>query len=123
MESDSLAQAKTSAAWLGQLFRNDWVVMQTTLRWPRIRTPISRPLPTHRVAISNHRLVSLAEASHLSLARLCSKQRTKVAFDRIAWTSSCAASYWHLLPKGPSYVSATSVSWPAGDAPLFCRFA
>src|ERR1700682_5560385 len=56
-----LAQPKTFAAWLRPLFRNDWVVYS--------KPPFGGPeyvlqylgRYTHRVAISNHRLVSFAE--------------------------------------------------------------
>ena len=56
-----LAQPKTFAAWLRPLFRNDWVVYS--------KRPFGGPEHvlrylgryTHRVAISNHRLVSFAD--------------------------------------------------------------
>jgi hypothetical protein len=56
-----LAQHKTFAAWLRPLFRKDWVVYS--------KPPFGGPeyvlqylgRYTHRVAISNHRLVSFAE--------------------------------------------------------------
>jgi hypothetical protein len=56
-----LAQPKTFAAWLRPLFRHDWVVYS--------KPPFGGPeyvlqylgRYTHRVAISNHRLVSFAE--------------------------------------------------------------
>jgi hypothetical protein len=56
-----LAQPKTFAAWLRPLFRKDWVVYS--------KPPFGGPeyvlqylgRYTHRVAISNHRLVSFAE--------------------------------------------------------------
>lgn len=57
----ALAQAKAFAAWLRPLFRKDWVVYS--------KPPFGGPEHvlkylgryTHRVAISNHRLVSFAE--------------------------------------------------------------
>jgi hypothetical protein len=57
----SLAQPKFFSTWLRQLFRNDWVVYS--------KRPFGGPehvlrylgAYTHRVAISNHRLVALAE--------------------------------------------------------------
>jgi hypothetical protein len=56
-----LAQPKTFAAWLRPLFRKDWVVYS--------KPPFGGPeyvlqylgRYTHRVAISNHRLVAFAE--------------------------------------------------------------
>src|SRR5246127_3959265 len=58
-----LAQPKTFAAWLRPLFRNDWVVYA--------KRPFGGPEHvlrylgryTHRVAISNHRLVSFADGT------------------------------------------------------------
>jgi len=56
-----LAQSKTFASWLRPLFRKDWVVYSK----PPFGGPqyVLRYLGryTHRVAISNHRLVSFAE--------------------------------------------------------------
>ena len=66
-----LAEAKAFAAFLRPLFRRDWVVY--------CKPPFGGPeyvlrylgRYTHRVAISNHRLVALAgQPSHLSLERL-----------------------------------------------------
>jgi len=58
---DSLAQPKIFSAWLRQLFRHDWVVY--------CKPPFGGPehalrylgAYTHRVAISNHRPISLAD--------------------------------------------------------------
>jgi hypothetical protein len=58
-----LAQPKTFAAWLRPLYRNDWIVY--------LKPPFGGPeyvlqylgRYTHRVAISNHRLVSLADGN------------------------------------------------------------
>jgi Putative transposase/Transposase zinc-binding domain len=60
-ELQLLAQPKTFAAWLRPLFRNDWMVYS--------KRPFGGPeyvlqylgRYTHRVAISNHRLVSFAD--------------------------------------------------------------
>jgi hypothetical protein len=60
-ELQPLAQPKTFAAWLRPLFRNDWMVYS--------KRPFGGPeyvlqylgRYTHRVAISNHRLVSFAD--------------------------------------------------------------
>ncbi len=60
-ELQALAQPKTFAAWLRPLFRNDWMVYS--------KRPFGGPeyvlqylgRYTHRVAISNHRLISLAD--------------------------------------------------------------
>jgi hypothetical protein len=62
-DSKLLAQPKTFAAWLRPLFRKDWVVYA--------KRPFGGPQHvlrylgryTHRVAISNHRLVSFADGT------------------------------------------------------------
>jgi hypothetical protein len=62
-DSKHLAQPKTFAAWLRPLFRKDWVVYA--------KRPFGGPQHvlrylgryTHRVAISNHRLVSFADGT------------------------------------------------------------
>jgi hypothetical protein len=73
-----LAQAKAFAAWLRPLFRKDWVVYS--------KPPFGGPVHvlkylgryTHRVAISNHRLVSFTDGNvTLPLARFRSSQRTE----------------------------------------------
>ena len=74
-----LAQPKIFAAWLRPLFRKDWVVYA--------KRPFGGPEHvlrylgryTHRVAISNHRLVSFADGGHVSLARFRPQQRTEIA--------------------------------------------
>jgi Putative transposase. len=56
-----LAQPKIFAAWLRPLHRQDWVVyLKTSLRWSRIVLQYLGRY-THRVAISNHRLVSFKD--------------------------------------------------------------
>ena len=73
-----LAQPKTFSSWLRTLFRKDWVVYS--------KRPFGGPEHvlhymgryTHRVAISNHRLVSFADGKvSVSLARLGSPQRAE----------------------------------------------
>jgi hypothetical protein len=58
-----LAQPKTFASWLRKLFRKDWVVYsKRPLGGPeRVLHYLGRY--THRVAISNHRLVSLTDGN------------------------------------------------------------
>jgi len=116
-----LAQPEIFAAWLRLLFRNDWVVYA--------KPPFGGPhyvlhylgRYTHRVAISNHRLISWLDGkvtfrwrdSLTTMNRSCSPYRS---------TSSCAASCCICSPKA-SCASAISVSWPTGNVPLCCRFA
>jgi Putative transposase/Transposase zinc-binding domain len=56
-----LAQPKTFSAWLRQLFRNDWVVYSKRPFGGSEHVLRYLGAYTHRVAISNHRLVALAE--------------------------------------------------------------
>jgi Putative transposase/Transposase zinc-binding domain len=58
-----LAQPKTFAAWLRPLYRNDWIVyLKPSFGGPAyVLQYLGRY--THRVAISNHRLVSLADGN------------------------------------------------------------
>jgi Putative transposase len=76
-----LAQPKTFAAWLRPLFRNDWVVYSKRPFGGGLRH-VLRYLGryTHRVAISNHRLVSFADG--------------KVAFR---WRDSTHSKNWDSL--------------------------
>src|SRR3974390_1285937 len=90
-----LTHPKFFAAWLRPLFRKDWIVY--------CKPPFGGPeyvlhylgAYTHRVAISNHRLVSLAG--------------DQVTFR---WRDSAHPQ--------PSAASATSVSWPTAVALNFC---
>jgi hypothetical protein len=68
-----LAQPKTFAAWLRPLFRKDWVYSKRPFGGPE---HVLRYLDryTHRVIISNHRLVSFADDGHVSLARFPPQQ-------------------------------------------------
>jgi len=115
-----LAQPKTFAAWLRPLFRQNWVVY--------LKPPFGGPeyvlqylgRYTHRVAISNHRLVSFADG--------------QVTFR---WRDSADGNKQKLLPlsvneflsrfyctsfRKASCASVTSVSWPTVGALLFCHF-
>src|SRR6202030_2569780 len=56
-----LAQPKTFSSWLRKLFRNDWVVYSKRPFGGPERVLHYLGRYTHRVAISNHRLVSLAD--------------------------------------------------------------
>jgi hypothetical protein len=74
-----LAQPKTFAAWLRPLYRNDWIVY--------LKPPFGGPeyvlqylgRYTHRVAISNHRLVSLAEGNVFREVLITSNQPDSAA--------------------------------------------
>ena len=114
-----LAQPKTFSSWLRTLFRKDWVVYS--------KRPFGGPQLvlqylgryTHRVALSNHRLVSFATAKSLSVGatpltttnRSCSPYR---------WMSSCVASCC-TSSRRVSCASGTSVSWPIAGVPQLCH--
>ena len=80
---------------------------------------------THRVAISNHRLVSFADgqvtfrwrdSAHNHEQKLMSQKLMS-----LHGMSSCAASSCTCYPKASS-ASATLASSLIADAPLYCRF-
>ena len=71
---------------------------QTTLRRSRLRTPVSRPL-THRVAISNHRLVSLADG-HVTFRWRDSAHNNEQKLMTVSLDEFLRRFLLHLLPKG-----------------------
>ena len=95
----SLAQAKTFAAWLRPLFRNDWVVYA--------KRPFGGPeyvlqylgRYTHRVAISNHRLVSLADGQ-VTFRWRDSAQNNEQRLLTVSLDEFLRRFLLHLLPKG-----------------------
>ena len=114
-----LAEPRAFAAWLRTLFRHDWVVYA--------KRPFGGPehalrylgAYTHRVAISNHRLVaSRRRQRHLPLARLGPWQQEE-ADDVCPLTSSCGA-FCCICSRAASYASATSASSPTAAAPACC---
>jgi Putative transposase len=92
-----LSQPKIFAAWLRPLFRQDWVVY--------LKRPFGGPeyvlhylgRYTHRVAISNHRLVSFADGQVTFRWRNSAHQHelTALSHDRFL-----RRFLLHLLPKG-----------------------
>jgi hypothetical protein len=92
-----LSQPKIFAAWLRPLFRQDWVVY--------LKRPFGGPAYvlhylgryTHRVAISNHRLVSFADGQVTFRYRTSTHQQqfTTLSHDRFL-----RRFLLHLLPKG-----------------------
>src|SRR5712671_3479335 len=114
-----LAQPKTFAAWLRPLFRKDWVVYS--------KRPFGGPEHvlrylgryTHRVAISNHRLVAFAngqvtfrwrDSAHNNEQKLLS-----LSLDEFL-RRCCTCS------RKVSSASATSASWPTANVPPLCHF-
>src|ERR1700735_1685723 len=94
-----LAQPKTFAAWLRPLFRKDWVVYSK----PPFGGPdyVLRYLGryTHRVAISNHRLVSFADGQ-VTFRWRDSAHNNEQKLMTLALDEFLRRFLLHLLPKG-----------------------
>jgi hypothetical protein len=94
-----LAQPKTFAAWLRPLFRNDWVVYA--------KRPFGGPEHvlrylgryTHRVAISNHRLVSFADGK-VTFRWRDSAHRNEQKLMTLSLDEFLRRFLLHLLPEG-----------------------
>jgi hypothetical protein len=94
-----LAQPKTFAAWLRPLFRKDWVVYS--------KRPFGGPQfvlqylgrYTHRVAISNHRLVSFAE-ENVTFRWRDSAHHNEQKLLTLCLDEFLRRFLLHLLPKG-----------------------
>jgi hypothetical protein len=94
-----LAQSKTFAAWLRPLFRNDWVVYS--------KRPFGGPEHvlrylgryTHRVAISNHRLVSFADGK-VTFRWRDSAHHNEQKLMTLSLDEFLRRFLLHLLPKG-----------------------
>src|SRR5271167_3252917 len=94
-----LAQPKVFSAWLRQLFRHDWVVY--------CKPPFAGPQHalrylgayTHRVAISNHRLVSLADGQ-VTFRWRDSAHKNKKRLMTLPLDEFLRRFLLHLLPKG-----------------------
>jgi hypothetical protein len=94
-----LAQPKTFAAWLRPLFRKDWVVYS--------KRPFGGPEHllrylgryTHRVAISNHRLVSFADGT-VTFRWRDSAHNNEQKLLTLAVDEFLRRFLLHLLPEG-----------------------
>src|ERR1700683_4570213 len=94
-----LAQPRTFAAWLRPLFRKNWVVYS--------KPPFGGPeyvlqylgRYTHRVAISNHRLVSLA-AGQVTFRWRDSADHNQTKLMTLSLDDFLRRFLLHLLPKG-----------------------
>jgi Putative transposase/Transposase zinc-binding domain len=95
----ALAQPKTFAAWLRSLFRKDWVVYA--------KPPFGGPeyvlqylgRYTHRVAISNHRLVSFTEGK-VTFRWRDSAHNNEQKLLTVSLDEFLRRFLLHLLPKG-----------------------
>jgi hypothetical protein len=94
-----LAQTKTFAAWLRPLYRQDWIVY--------LKRPFGGPeyvlqylgRYTHRVAISNHRLVSLADGK-VTFRWRDSAHNNEQKLMTLSLDEFLRRFLLHLLPKG-----------------------
>jgi hypothetical protein len=94
-----LAQPKTFSAWLRQLFRNDWVVY--------CKRPFGGPehvlrylgAYTHRVALSNHRLVAL-DAGKITFRWRDSAHKNKNSLITMPVEEFLRRFLLHVLPRG-----------------------
>jgi hypothetical protein len=94
-----LAQPQTFAAWLRPLFRNDWVVYS--------KPPFGGPeyvlqylgRYTHRVAISNHRLISFADGK-VTFRWRDSAHHNEQKLLTVSLDEFLHRFLLHLLPKG-----------------------
>jgi hypothetical protein len=95
----SLTQSKTFASWLRPLFRKDWIVYS--------KPPFGGPeyvlhylgRYTHRVAISNHRLVSL-QAGQVAFRWRDSAHNNQQKLMTLSLDEFLRRFLLHLLPKG-----------------------
>jgi hypothetical protein len=119
-----MAQPKIFAAWLRPLYRQDWVVY--------LKRPFGGPeyvlqylgRYTHRVAISNHRLVSLTDGQ-VTFRWRDSAHHNEQKLLPLSLNEFLCRFLLHILPKGQkaSCASVTSAFWPTANAPRSYPFA
>src|SRR5205807_6760335 len=95
-------------------------LLKTPLRWSRIRAAISWPLH-HRVAISNHRLVSFTHGQ-VTFRWRDSADNNKQKLLPLPVDEFLSRFLLHLLPQGFVRIRHLA-SWPADDALSSSRFA
>src|SRR5271169_1128649 len=116
-----LGDAKAFASFLRPLFRQDWVVY--------CKPPFGGPehvlrylgAYAHRVAISNHRLVSLADGQ-VTFRWRDSAHGNQQRLMTLAVKEFLRRFLLHVLPPGFVRIP-TSAFWPTDGAPLSCPFA
>jgi len=116
-----LAQPKIFAAWLRPLFHQHWVVY--------LKRPFGGPQYvlqylgryTHRVAISNHRLVSFADGQ-VTFRWRDSAHNNEQKLMPLSLDQFLRRFLLHILPQGFVRI-ATSASSPTGGVPRSYRFA
>ena len=116
-----LAQPRSFPAWLRLLFRHDWVVYAKLRFGGRKHALRYLGNYTHRVAISNHRLVALTDGGVTfrwrDSAHGNKKRRMTLPVDEFL-----RRFLLHLLPRGFA-VSATSASLQTDNVPTCCHSA
>jgi Putative transposase/Transposase zinc-binding domain len=116
-----LAQPKIFAAWLRPLYRQDWIVY--------LKPPFGGPQfvlqylgrYTHRVAISNHRLVSFADGQ-VTFRWRDSAHNNEQKLLTLSLDEFLRRFLLHVLPKG-SCASVTLAFWPPANVPPPCHSA
>jgi hypothetical protein len=115
-----LAQPKIFAAWLRPLYRQDWVVY--------LKRPFGGPeyvlqyldRYTHRVAISNHRLVSFADGQ-VTFRWRDSADHNQQKLLSLSLDEFLCRFLLHILPQGFVRIrNLTSAFWPTANAPRSC---
>jgi hypothetical protein len=117
-----LAQPKTFAAWLRPLFRKDWVVYS--------KRPFGGPQHvlrylgryTHRVAISNHRLVSFTDGEVTFRWRDSAHNNEQRSLPLSVDEFLRRFLLHRICSQKGSCASETSASWPIADVPPPCAF-
>jgi putative transposase len=116
-----LAQPKLFSSWLRPLFRKDWIVYS--------KPPFGGPeyvlqylgRYTHRVAISNHRLISLANGQ-VTFRWRDSAHHNEQRLMTLSLDEFLRRFLLHVSPSA-SFASATSAFSPTVGAPRYCRYA
>jgi hypothetical protein len=117
-----LAHPKAFSAWLRTLYRHHWHIYSKRPFGGAEQALRYLGRYTHRVAISNHRLVSLVDDQVTfrwrNRAHHNEPELMPLSLDEFLRRASCCMSF----PKASS-AFATLASSPTGGAPLSCRFA
>ena len=117
---EAFAAPAAFASMLRTLFRADWVVYAKRPWRSRARPALSRS-HTHRVAISNHRLVAL-EDGEVAFRWRDLAHRTRRWPTRLALDEFLRRFFLHAPPRGFVLIG-TSDRWPTAGARPCCRYA
>ena len=117
----ALQNPKAFAAWLRPLFRSDWVVYSKRPFGGAEHALRYLGQYTHRVAISNHRLVALADGS-VTFRWRDSAHKNKKRLMTLTVEEFLRRFLLHVLPPGFVRIR-TSGFWRIAGAATFCRSA